>query len=676
MRFSIMFKSTAFLVICVLIGAMTIFLTSREFVQDGFDRSFHKELLTIRKIVDDTYANQKKMLLREAEILSNMVTLKEAFKSADPAALKRFAEKHRQGCGVNFLMILDKKGTVVARGHSSKSGDSYADMDIVKNGLAGRAFSEAVPMKAGGLSVAATAPVFIDGQQVGAILLGNTFSSHAFVDEIKTVTGLEMTIFSEATRISTSIMNNGARAVGTTLDNQEIYNAVLRDGRAYAAPATIFGKKYRTVYWPIKESSGKILGMWFIGTRVENAEQTTNEITFYSLLSTVIVVIVLSILGYLYFRNLVMPLKKTVEFARVVSDGNLDANLDVKTKADEIGVLVEALRQMVATLKKKIAEADEATGVAQEECKKAEAATREAEIAAQKARDAKREGMHEAAEQLEKAVVGISTAASELSAQIEESDQGARESSTHLDEATSAMVEMNAAVQDVAKNASQASSVSDEARANAEEGQHILESALESITHVRTVSLELQQGMGELHQHAQNITQIMSVISDIADQTNLLALNAAIEAARAGEAGRGFAVVADEVRKLAEKTMSSTGDVANAINAIQGSTKWSLDKMNEAIEAVEAATGMARQSGEALGKIVQNVKETADQVKSIAASTVQQSASSTEISKLVTAANDMSIQITRAMDEGAQATSDLARQTENLSALVKKMKTE
>ena len=126
------------------------------------------------------------------------------------------------------------------------------------------------------------------------------------------------------------------------------------------------------------------------------------------------------------------------------------------------------------------------------------------------------------------------------------------------------------------------------------------------------MSLDLKEDMTQLNEHAQDITRIMGVISDIADQTNLLALNAAIEAARAGEAGRGFAVVADEVRKLAEKTMASTQDVGNAIKAIQESTVKSTESVDKAVEQIEQATEFANQSGSALEEIVATVEATAD----------------------------------------------------------------
>ena len=166
----------------------------------------------------------------------------------------------------------------------------------------------------------------------------------------------------------------------------------------------------------------------------------------------------------------------------------------------------------------------------------------------------------------------------------------------------------------------------------------------------------------------------MNVISDIADQTNLLALNAAIEAARAGDAGRGFAVVADEVRKLAEKTMTSTTDVSRAITAIQGSAQQSVNRMEEALQHVEKATSLANESGDALKLIVKHVEETADQVRTIATASEEQSASSEEITNTIAMVNEMSSQATQAMDEAAKAIGELATQTDRLGILILEMK--
>ncbi|MBO4300076.1 MAG: methyl-accepting chemotaxis protein [Desulfovibrio sp.] len=343
-------------------------------------------------------------------------------------------------------------------------------------------------------------------------------------------------------------------------------------------------------------------------------------------------------------------------------------------RGDEFSVLSTAMSSMMGSLKKLISESEAKTEAAEQATAQAQEATARAEEAARQAENAKREGMLAAADQLEGMVNAISAAASELSAQIEQSDRGAVESSQRLGEAATAMNEMNATVQEVARNASSASAVSTETRNNAEEGQKILTNAMASINQVQKVSMELKDDMGTLHEHTQNISQIMNVISDIADQTNLLALNAAIEAARAGEAGRGFAVVADEVRKLAEKTMASTNDVSSAITAIQGSAQQSVNRMEQALQNVEQATNLAQQSGEALQQIVGNVEDTADQVRAIATASEEQSAASEEINQSITTVNEMSAQTTQAMNEAAKAISDLAQQTERLSALIEEMK--
>ena len=279
-----------------------------------------------------------------------------------------------------------------------------------------------------------------------------------------------------------------------------------------------------------------------------------------------------------------------------------------------------------------------------------------------------------AADKLEQVGGVVSSASTELSAQIEQSDRGAAESAQRLSEAATAMNEMNATVQEVAKNAGSASTASADTKEKAEAGAQVVAKAVHSIEQVHQMSLELKDDMTQLNEHAQDITRIMGVISDIADQTNLLALNAAIEAARAGEAGRGFAVVADEVRKLAEKTMASTNDVGNAIKAIQESTAKSTASVDNAVAQIEEATGLANESGRALEEIVTTAETTADQVNAIATASEEQSAASEEINHSILLCNDMSRQIADAMAEAAKAVSGLAQEAQELSELIHEMK--
>ena len=197
---------------------------------------------------------------------------------------------------------------------------------------------------------------------------------------------------------------------------------------------------------------------------------------------------------------------------------------------------------------------------------------------------------------------------------------------------------------------------------------------MRSIKQVHQLSLDLREDMGQLDEHARSINRIMNVISDIADQTNLLALNAAIEAARAGDAGRGFAVVADEVRNLAEKTMASTQDVGNAIQAIQDSTSKSMASVDKAVAQIEQATDLAGRSGRALEEIVTTVEHTAGQVSAIATASEQQSAASEEINRSIDQVSGMAADTAKSMAEAREEMDRLVELTGTLEALMVRLK--
>ncbi len=235
------------------------------------------------------------------------------------------------------------------------------------------------------------------------------------------------------------------------------------------------------------------------------------------------------------------------------------------------------------------------------------------------------------------------------------------------------MEEMNATVLEVAQNAVYAATSAEEAKKTAAKGAEIVNDAVTSIGKVQHQTDELHDNMDGLGRQAQGIGDIINVISDIADQTNLLALNAAIEAARAGEAGRGFAVVADEVRKLAEKTMSATKEVGQVIGNIQKSTTASIENTRVMVQLVTESTDKASQSGKSLHSIVQMVAQTSDQVSSIATASEQQSASSEEINRAVEEINRISSESAEDMDMAAQALQELSAQTEKMVQLMRKL---
>ena len=366
------------------------------------------------------------------------------------------------------------------------------------------------------------------------------------------------------------------------------------------------------------------------------------------------------------------PVVKGVGFASAIAAGDFSRTLDIEQK-DEIGLLANALRTMIATLKSKIDEAATQGKAAADEAARAQIAMKEAQAAKAQA-ERKAEGMLQAAQQLEGVVQVVSSASEELSAQIEQSSRGADEQSGRVRETATAMEEMNATVLEVARNAQQAADVSHQARQQAQEGSKIVTDAVNSIDAVHAQSIAIKEDMDALGKQAEGIGQIMSVIADIADQTNLLALNAAIEAARAGDAGRGFAVVADEVRKLAEKTMTATQEVGNAITGIQEGTRKNIHNVEQAGVSIEEAAKLSARSGESLKQILEFVQLVNDQVQSIATATEQQSAASEEINRSVEQVATISTETAQAMEQASSAVADLAQQSQALQRLIVEMK--
>ncbi len=406
-----------------------------------------------------------------------------------------------------------------------------------------------------------------------------------------------------------------------------------------------------------------------LGRAFEEAFAT--EARFFYVVAGVGLVILLGA-SLVITSGIVRPLRKATDLAHAVSNGQLDVDVEVGGR-DEIGRLEAALQEMLRTLRANISEIRKQQTLAEQQTEEARKAAANAETARQQAEGARREGML-AADRLEHVVEQFSTAFSQLATQLDQASASATRSAERLSSAATAITEMNSTVQNVASNAANASEMSAKTRQKAEGGAAIVQKSLGSIERVQKGAEALKEEMTQLNTHAQSISHVMSVISDIADQTNLLALNAAIEAARAGEAGRGFAVVADEVRKLAEKTMTSTSDVAKVVLAIQESTTKSMKAMDESLSLISQATDFAGKSGEALHDIVADAETTADEVRAIAAASEEQSVASEEINKSILEVNTTTTEGAGVMKEASQAVAELAREVQELRALVTELK--
>ena len=268
------------------------------------------------------------------------------------------------------------------------------------------------------------------------------------------------------------------------------------------------------------------------------------------------------------------------------------------------------------------------------------------------------------------AATNVAAAATEVSASAEQLSRGIQTQSSQITQVSAAVEENTQSVVEVARKSSDAASQSKNSGACASKGGEIVTRTIDQMEQINTQVTSTAAAMQQLESKSNQIGEIIKVINEIAEQTNLLALNAAIEAARAGEHGRGFAVVADEVRKLAERTTNATDEVSGSIQEIQREIKSAGESMRHNTERVHSGVELARTAGDALSQIMQGSGTVESAIASIAAAAEQQSAAGEEIARSIQQINAIANESTSAATQSAAAASQLSAEAEKLQSLV------
>ncbi|MGY4493100.1 methyl-accepting chemotaxis protein [Pseudomonas sp. TE3610] len=325
-------------------------------------------------------------------------------------------------------------------------------------------------------------------------------------------------------------------------------------------------------------------------------------------------------------RLIVRPLRRVIERAQQIAAGDLSGSIQVDRR-DEIGQLLAAMQQMGAGL----------SGIVS--------------------------GLQAGIEQL-------STSAHSLSAVTEQTNLEVSSQQQETEQVATAMNQMTATVHDVARNAEQAAQAAQTADNTVDSGHQVVRQSLQRIEQLAGAADSASQSIVQLSDEIQSIGSVVAVIKSVAEQTNLLALNAAIEAARAGEQGRGFAVVADEVRALAQRTQQSTAEIERLVSTLRASADSSVAQIQHSGELVKLAVGDALQTESALGSIASAVSQIQQMNQQIAAAAEQQSSVAEEINRSVTSIRASADQSAVAMRGNAASSIELAQLGTELRGMV------
>ena len=373
-------------------------------------------------------------------------------------------------------------------------------------------------------------------------------------------------------------------------------------------------------------------------------------------------------------RHLFTPLDDMRTFANKVSGGDLHAKINA-TYLHEFENLKNDTVAMVATLNTLMKQADDASAEARRNAQRTEEALAVAQEKEHRIA-AIIKTIRTVAEKAKDISTRVYDSIGNLTSQVDTVNGGVDVQRERMIETATAITQMNSTVVDVAHNASNAAELANDSKERAEEGAVGVRQAVGSIEIIQNSILELKESMLLLGNQTDSISRVMEVINDIADQTNLLALNAAIEAARAGEAGKGFAVVADEVRKLAEKTMLATRDVGQAVTQIQTQAHTNIEAVESTASEITASTEAANAAGQSMAKIVSMTYDTAQQITSIATASEEQATVSEQIEYAVNAVTGVAEETADGMARASGELAEISALTAQLDSLLTDMQLE
>ena len=330
--------------------------------------------------------------------------------------------------------------------------------------------------------------------------------------------------------------------------------------------------------------------------------------------------------AWLLTNSITKPISKALEAAETIAEGNLTQPIHVDG-SDEAGRLLAAMAKMQSKLRDTL-------------------------------------------QRISGSATQLASAAEELNSVTDESARGLTQQNNEIEQAATAVNEMTSAVEEVARNAVSTSEASKNATTSAGDGRDLVQ---ETVSAIERMSADVQSTaslIGDLANESRDIGKVLDVIRGLADQTNLLALNAAIEAARAGEAGRGFAVVADEVRALAHRTQQSTSEIERMIGSIQTGTEHAVDSMRNSTERAESTLNIAKGAGMSLDTINTAIVEINERNLVIASAAEEQAQVAREVDRNLVNIRDLSVQSATGASQTSAASSELSRLAVDLNGMV------
>ncbi len=513
------------------------------------------------------------------------------------------------------------------------SSEGYISSDYDKNASA---VSGVTADSDGGISIRYISPITVDGSKIGQAVVGMNLSEIDYLDEIKELTGAEVTIFNGKTRYATTVVGaDGNRAIGTDMA-ANVEKTVITGGQVYQGEADILGANHFVEYVPMTDIGGKIVGAYFAGfSSADNDESFASMVIICAITSVVAALVAGGVIFMIIRKSVTKPIAIAEELAKNMSVGNLGvADVDFRFEDNEIGRFVQNLESAKHTLNSYISDISRIlSDMADGNFNSATSVNYIGDFTEIKVSFEKiDETLRGIISNMNASADDVMTGANQIADGSQVLAEGTTRQATAIDELSASIENISSKVQHTAKNADEANDLSQHSHTKISQQNAEIQTMLDAMEEIRAKSVE--------------IGQIIKTIDDIAFQTNILALNAAVEAARAGDAGKGFAVVADEVRNLAAKSaeaasrtnelISATGEaVANGVQIANHTAETMKEVMDYSIKTdvlIKEIANAASDQAEAVGQVTIGIGRIADVVQQNSATAEETAASCEELS--------------------------------------------